>query len=95
MINPIPKCAGCGVPARECLKEGKSINYYRSSINKNWNDDTFTSDWYCSYCMKDKSINCSHCDKPIEGILPDLLDDGSFLCKECDNKLNEELEEIK
>ncbi len=98
MINPITKCAGCGIPWIECLGKGKSIGYQKSSPDWNPKHELVEKaiwDWYCDHCLKEMSVNCSHCDESIEGILPDSLDDGSFLCKECDTKLNKELEEIK
>lgn len=103
MYKTIPKCAGCGVPQAECIGKGKSIGYQKSSSYFEHKDDIITDghygtiswDWYCSRCVESVSVNCSHCDEPIKGTLSDPLDDGSFLCKKCDTKLNEELEKYE
>lgn len=95
MFKTLAKCVNCGVPYIECLSKGETIVYQKSYSNVNWNNESANEtywDWYCCNCLKDMSINCSHCDKQIEGVLPDQLDDGSFLCEGCDTKLNEELD---
>lgn len=92
MNQTIRKCAGCDVPERECIGKGDFIGYHKScSLDRN----DLNWDWFCDYCVEGRSINCSHCNDSIKGILPDPLDDGSFLCKKCDTDLIKELDKLK
>ena len=77
------KCKMCGVPAKECIPP----------LNMGWNDETA---WQCTACYDAIVIRCSYCDKalPFDAPLPPELDDGSFLCTDCNTQLLEELDDF-
>jgi hypothetical protein len=87
MDSPIILCSSCGVPCKECMEEGKNL------YDRQGNGD-YVQRWICAKCSEDSNIRCSHCNDIIKRSLPEPLDDGSFLCKECDTKLLEELDEF-
>lgn len=88
-VELLTRCDTCGVPQKECLERGM----YGKTLDQNHEWDWL---WVCRPCYEATCIHCSHCDEVIEqdDPRPKLLDDGSYLCKECDKKLVKELDDF-
>ena len=84
------KCSSCGVPKQECVEEGSVYN------GKFLAPGRYLAAWLCQVCVEETNVRCSHCDEvfPEHKPLPNPLDDQPFLCKECDIKLLEELDDF-
>ncbi len=91
MTRPVLlKCTHCGIPQLECfdkLERGESFH----------DKEGYYSIWRCPTCLDESVVRCSHCDGTFSDgkPLPEPLDDGSFLCPECDKKLKEELDDFQ